>query len=159
MKQTIREKVNKWVEEESLQRTLALKVISKNDPWQGMSEEEVEDRREFIRCHLLKDFELLLIIPIQPRESDFWFQSHQEFMESAFNTNDFQKGKRPFDKYGYRIKKVLEQAKDLAILHSCISQPEGKAIKIFCGNLINSHTNSNTETKKESSNLANSLFL
>jgi len=81
MKQTIREKVNKWVEEESLQRTLALKVISKNDPWQGMSEEEVEDRREFIRCHLLKDFELLLIIPIQPRESDLWFQSHQEFME------------------------------------------------------------------------------
>lgn len=128
MKQTkqISKTVDKWKEEESQQRTLALKVIRKNDPWQGMSEEEVEDRKEFIRCHLLKEFELLLIIPIQPRESDFWFQSHQEFMESAFNTWDFQKNKIPFDKYGYRIKKILEQVKELAMLHSCISQQEGR---------------------------------
>jgi len=34
--------------------------------------------------------------------------------------------RRPFDKYGYRVKKVLEQVKDLALLHSCISQPEGR---------------------------------
>ena len=31
-----------------------------------------------------------------------------------------------FDNYGYRIKKVLEQVKDLAMLHSCISQQEGR---------------------------------
>ena len=128
MKQTkqISQTVDRWVEEESHQRNLALKVIRKNGPWRDMPEEEIEDRREFIRCYLLKEFELLLMVPIQPRENDFWFSSHQEFMESAFNTYDFQKDRKPFDKYGYRLKKVLEQVKDLAILHSCISQTEGR---------------------------------
>ena len=105
---------------------MALKVIRKNDPWQGMSEEEIEDRREFIRCYINKEFELLLLIPIQPRESDFWFSSYEDFKESPFNTWDFQRNRKPFDKYGYRIKKILEHVKDLAILHSCISQPEGR---------------------------------
>ena len=104
MKQTIRETVDRWVEEESQQRTLALKVIRQNNPWQDMSEEEVEDRKEFIRCYLLRDLEILHMIPTQPRENDFWFSSHQEFLESAFNTYDFQKDKKPFDKYGYRLK-------------------------------------------------------
>jgi len=126
MKSAISQTVSKWVEEESQHRTLALKVIRQNDPWQGMTEEEIEDRREYIRCYLLKDVELLLMIPIQPRENDFWFSSHQEFIESPFNTHDFQRNRKPFDKYGYRIKKVLEQIKDLAILHSCISQSEGR---------------------------------
>ncbi|MGD0920015.1 MAG: hypothetical protein ABSB22_26560 [Thermodesulfobacteriota bacterium] len=126
MKSAISQTVSKWVEEESHQRTLALKVIRKNDPWRDMLEEEIEDSKEFIRCYLLRDFELLLQIPTEPRENDFWFSNHQEFMESAFNTHDFQKDKKPFDKYGYRNKKVLEQIKDMAILHSCISQAEGR---------------------------------
>jgi hypothetical protein len=126
MKSAISQTVSKWVEEESHQKTLALKVTRKNDPWQNMSEEEIEDRREFIKCYMQKDFELLLLIPIQPRENDFWFSSHEEFLESPFNTHDFQKDRKPFDKYGYRIKKVIEHMKDLAILHSCISQPEGR---------------------------------
>jgi hypothetical protein len=124
MEQTIGQNVDKWMEEE--QKLLAAKVIRNSDPWNGLDKEEVEDRREFIRCYINKDFELLLLIPIQPRENDFWFSSYQEFMESAFNTHDFQKDRKPFDKYGYRIKKVLEQIKDLAILNSCISQPEGR---------------------------------
>jgi len=92
-----------------------------------MSDEEIEDRREFIRYYLLKDFELLLLIPVKPRENGFWFSDYDEFKESAFNTWDFEKMHGPFDKYGYRVKKVLEQVKDLALLHSCISQPEGRA--------------------------------
>jgi len=126
MKSAISQTVSKWVEEESHQKTLALKVIRKNNPWQNMSEEEIEDRREFIKCYMQKEFELLLLIPIQPQENDFWFSSHEEFIESPFNTWDFQRNKKPFDKYGYRIKKVIEHVKDLAILHSCISQPEGR---------------------------------
>jgi len=138
MKSAISQTVSKWVEEESQHRTLALKVIRQNDPWQRMTEEEIEDRREYVRCYLLKDFELLLMIPIQPRENDFWFSSHQEFIESPFNTHDFQRNRKPFDKYGYRIKKVLEQIKDLAILHSCISQAEGrKNIQTRFENLVN----------------------
>jgi len=126
MTQTISKTVDKWMEEEGHQRKLALKIIRKYDFWSGMTEEEIEDCRECIRCYLLKDFELLFMKPLPPRENDFWFSNHQEFMESAFNTHDFQKDKKPFDKYGYRIKKVMEQIKDLAILHSCVSQPEGR---------------------------------
>ena len=119
--------VDMWIDEESLPVSPALSVIRTNDPWFGMSVEEVEDHREYIRCYINKDFELLLQITIQPSENDFWFANHQEFMESAFNTWDFQKDRKPFSKYGYRVKKVLEQVKDLAIMHSCISQLEGRA--------------------------------
>ena len=127
MKQTISKTVDNWMEEGTHQGVSVLKVVRKNDPWYGMSEEEIEDRREFIRCYLLKDMEVLLMVPVPPGGNYFWFSSHQEFIESAFNTWNFQRGKKPFDKYGYRTKKVMEQVKDLAILHSCISQPEGRA--------------------------------
>jgi hypothetical protein len=126
MKQAIGETVDRWMEEETHPRVRRVSIIRKCSPWYGMSEEEIEDRREFIRCYLLKDFELVLMIPVQPRENDFWFSSHQEFIESAFNTHDFQKDRKSFDKYHYRIRKVMEQVKDLALLHSCISQPEGR---------------------------------
>ena len=127
MKQTIGETVNRWMKEEIHPKVGRISAIRKNSPWYGMSEEEIEDRREFIRYYLLKDFELLLLIPVKPRENGFWFSDYDEFKESAFNTWDFEKMHGPFDKYGYRVKKVLEQVKDLALLHSCISQPEGRA--------------------------------
>ena len=126
MKQNISETVSKWLNEEAQPRARRIMAVRKNNPWYGMSDEEIEDRREFIRCYLLKDFELVLMLPVQPRETDFWFASHDEFRESAFNTWDFERMRRPFDKYGYRVEKVLEHVKDLALLHSCISQPEGR---------------------------------
>ena len=126
MKQTISETVDRWMKEDTYPKVRRVTAIRKNSPWYGISDEEIEDRREFIRCYLLKDFEPILMIPAQPAENDFWFASHEEFNESAFNTWDFQKLRRPFDKYGYRVKKVLEHVKDLALLHSCISQPEGR---------------------------------
>jgi hypothetical protein len=43
---------------------------------------------------------------------------------SAFNTADFHNTMRPLNKYGYAIKKIMEHVKDLAVMHSCISQPE-----------------------------------
>lgn len=47
---------------------------------------------------------------------------------SAFNTMDFIKGFQgwEFDKYRYFTDKVAERAADLAIMHSCISSPEGR---------------------------------
>jgi hypothetical protein len=104
-----------------------LRVEKRNNPWYGMSEEEVEDRKEFIRCYLNKEFEVILQIPIEPYGNDNWAPGHQEFMESAFNTWDFQRAQRPFNKCAYRIRKVMEQVKELAVLHSSISGPEGKA--------------------------------
>lgn len=121
----VSEQVDKWVEEDGLQGGLV--VVRTKDPWYGMSEEEVEDRKEFIRCYLNRDFAVLFFIPVQPRENDFWASSYQEFIESAFNTYDFQRDQQPFNNYAYRIRKILEQVKDLGILHSCISQPESRA--------------------------------
>ncbi len=114
------------VDRDDLPVSPALKVERRNDPWYGYTEEEIEDCREFIRCYLRQEFEVLLQIPVGPRESDFWFESYEEFLESAFNTHDFQRNQKPFDKYGYRVKKVLEKVEDLAILHSCISSVVGR---------------------------------
>jgi replicative DNA helicase len=119
--------VDTWVSEDEIPFSPTLKIIRRSDPWYGMSEEEIEDAKEFIRCHLLKDHETILQIPIQAQENDFWAPNHQDFLESAFNTWDYQRTQKPFDKYAWRIKKVLEKIKDLAMLHSSISQPEGKA--------------------------------
>jgi len=123
----ISQTVDSWIGEEEIPVSPFLKIIRKNNPWYGMSEEEVEDRKEFIRCYINNEFEILLQIPIPPRENDFWFPSYQEFLESAFNTYDYQKNQTPFNKYAYRIKKIMEEVKDLAIMHSSISQPEGRA--------------------------------
>jgi hypothetical protein len=123
----ISQTVDGWISEEEIPVSPALKVIRANDPWHGMSEEEVEDAKEFIRCYLLKDFELILQIQVQAQEKDFWAPNHQDFLDSAFNTWDFQRTQTPFNKYAYRIRKILEQVRDLAIYHSSTSQPEGKA--------------------------------
>jgi hypothetical protein len=126
MKENISQEVSKWIEEEAEPKIRMVCPVRTRSPWYGMSDEEIEDRKEYIRWYFLKDFELVLMIPVQPRESDFWFATDDEFKESAFNTWDFERTQRPFDKYGYRIKKVMERVKDLALLHSCISQPEGR---------------------------------
>ena len=109
---------------EEERRGVLLRVGRQSDPW--ANEEEIEDIKEFIRWYLNKNFVALLQIPLPPREGDFWFSSYEEFLESAFNTHDFHKDRKPFDKYGYRVKKVLEKVKDLAILYSCISSGEDR---------------------------------
>jgi hypothetical protein len=84
---------------------------------------EVNDRTEFIRCYLQREYELLLSIPKQEPGWDFFVEN---FEESAFNTYAFQRDKRLFDHYHYRIKKVLERVEDLAVLHSCLLSEGGR---------------------------------
>ena len=62
-----------------------LKVIHLNDPDFGMTEDEINDRNEFVRCYILKDFEAILSIPIK-YEKEFFIDNWQH---SAFNTEDF----------------------------------------------------------------------
>ena len=120
--------VDSWVYVEELPVSANLKVLRKNNPDYGLTEDEIQDRNEFIRCHLLKDFELLTMIPKQDTVRDFFIPdcdvSESEY--SAFNTHDFQRTLRPFNKYGYVVKKLLERVKDLAIMHSSISSPQGR---------------------------------
>jgi len=121
-------KVDSWIVEEELPVRATLKVIKRRDPDYGLAEDEIADRKEFIRCYLLRDFRLLMMIPKQDEAVDFFIPdcdvSESEY--SAFNTHDFQRILRPFNKYGYAIKKLMERVKDLAILHSSISSEEGR---------------------------------
>ena len=102
------------------------RVIRKNDPDLGLTDDEIQDRIEFIRCYLFKDFELLMMIPKQTCENDFFVQDCDVCQEeySAFNTHDYQRHLRPFNKYAYAMKKVMERVKDLAIMHSCCTYIE-----------------------------------
>ena len=119
-----------WVPEEQLPPSAGLKAICKTDPNHGLSEDEIQDRNEYIRCYLLKDFEHLMIIPKQNTEDDFFIHDCDVFSPqySAFNTHDFQKQMRPFNMQGYVMKQIMERVKDLAIMHSCIGEPENRQL-------------------------------
>ena len=120
--------VDSWISEEDLPVRANLKVLRKNKHDYRLTEDEIQDRKEFIRCHLLSDFELLTMIPKQDTEDDFFiFDCDVTSPEySAFNTHDYQRTQRLFNKYHYAMKKIMEQVKDLAIMHSCISDEEGR---------------------------------
>ena len=121
--------IDTWIPEEELPVRAGLKVIRIDDPDYGHTEDEIQDRNEFIRCYMMKDFELFTLIPKQLSESDFFIIDFNVLDEeySAFNTHDFQELLRPFNRYGYAMKKIMERVKDLAILHSSISSQEGRS--------------------------------
>ena len=113
-----------WVEFEELPVRSNLKVIRENDPDYGFTADEIQDRYEFIRCYLLKEYELILMIPKQEKQCDFFVV---DFLESAFNTYDYQGMVSLFNSYGYASRKVLDSVKDLAIMHSALSSEEGRS--------------------------------
>ena len=112
-----------WITEKELPPSAALKVIRLNDPNYGLTEDEIQDRYEFIRCYMLSGFGLLRMIPKQESENDFFIPDFNPSDEgyNAFNTVDFQRTLMPFDKYGYAMKKIIERVKELAIIHSSAS--------------------------------------
>ena len=57
--------VDSWIAEEELPPRAGLKVIRRNDLNYGLTEDEIQDRNEFIRCYLLSYHELLTMIPQQ----------------------------------------------------------------------------------------------
>ena len=120
--------IESYFPDEQLPPSPALKVIHINDPDYGQTEDEIQDRYEFIRCYLLSEFESLMLIPKQDLNNDFFIADvdvyHDDY--SAFNTHDFQKLRRKFRRYNYAMQKILERVKDLAIMHSCITQPENQ---------------------------------
>ena len=128
MNTTISNTVDSRFVEEELPVAANIKVIRRSDPNYGLSEDEIQDRMEFIRCYILQDFELLMMIPKQTTEVDFFIVdcTADDVEYSAFNTHDFQRQQRPFNKYHYAMKKIMERVKDLAIMHSCISSPEDR---------------------------------
>jgi hypothetical protein len=117
-----------YIPEEELPVRAGIRVIRESDPDCGLSDDEIADRNEFIRCHLARELELLMMIPAKQHEDDFFIPDYQVTDDgySAFNTVDFQKTLTPFDGYGYAMAKIMEQVENLAILYSVITREEGK---------------------------------
>lgn len=117
-----------WIPEEELAVWANLRVEKRNDPNFGLTEDEIQDRAEFIRCYLLSEFEHLLRVPMQDARNDFFFHdcdvNNPEY--SAFSTHDFQRTMRPFNRHGYAVKEILERVRDLALMHSSISRAEDR---------------------------------
>ena len=107
---------------------MGLRVERASDPDYGFSDDEIADRREFIRCYLAREFELLMMIPSPAQEENFYIPDFHVADDgySAFNTHDFQKTLTPFDKFGYAMKKIMERAEEIAILHSVMTREEGR---------------------------------
>jgi len=102
-----------------------------------MDEDEIEGYWDFISWYLGQEHLLLLGIP-KHEESDFWTAELDELGNnaSAMNTHDFER-LYPFNKYHYKLKKMCERVKDLALTHSCISDVEGrKKVKNWFLNLV-----------------------
>ena len=117
-----------YIPEEECPVRAGLRIERKSDPDYGLSEDEIADRNEFIRCYLVREFELLMMIPAETGVDDFFIPDCHvtDDAYSAFNTVDFQQSIKPFDKYGYAMKKIMDRVKALAILHSSISREEGR---------------------------------
>ena len=117
-----------WIVDEDLPPAPTLKVVCKKDPDYGLTEDEIRDRKEFRRCYLRKEFELLTMIPEQDEQNGFFIGDYSVVDDeySAFNTTDFHRLLRPFNKYGYAMKKIMERVKFLAIDHSSVSDEAGR---------------------------------
>ena len=113
------------IPEETFPPRAGLIVARTKDPNHGLTEDEIQDRLEFIRCYLLKDFEVLMMIPRPDYQDDFFIPEMNVTCDaySAYNTYDFQNQRQQFNKYRYAMGKIMERIQDLAIMHSSISNP------------------------------------
>lgn len=128
MNQRLKTAYEERIPEEELPVRAGIRVIRRSDPDYGLSEDEIADRYEFIRCYLAREYEVLMMLPADTGENDFFLADFHvtDAAYSAFNTIDFQRYMKPFDKYGYAMKKIMGRVNHLAILHSAISHEEGK---------------------------------
>lgn len=121
----IGEIVDSWIAQEEIPRRANLKVIKSFDPYEGMDLDEIEAYLEFRGWYMAKDHTVLLSIPKPFVEKNFWPEP-DDAVSFAYGSVDFQRLRGDFDKYAYRIQKILERVKDLAQTYSCISHDEGK---------------------------------
>ena len=120
--------VEGWIEEQELPVKAGLKVVRQWDLHLGQSEEEVEAWVEFIGWHLRQDRVLLLLIPGQETGDGFYIGDYGvvDSEYSAFNTHDFDRLRGEFNRQAYARWKLLERVEELALIHSCISDEEGR---------------------------------
>ena len=135
----VSETVEAWIAEEELPVSAGLKRVRKYDLYTDMDESEIEAYWDFISWYLGQEHLLLLSMP-KPEEDEFLGVELDELGNdvSAMNTHDFER-LHPFDRYHYKVKKMCERVRDLALTHSCISDEEGrKNVKNRFLNLVRS---------------------
>ena len=129
MKQEISKQVQNWILEQDLPSKASMRPINRFDGLYPESEEEKQAYWSFISWAINSEHAVLLYIPKQKNENDFWQLDLDESGTdvSAFNTADFERlHKHGFDKYAYKIKKIYEKVENLALLYSCITTEAGK---------------------------------
>lgn len=112
-----------WVPDSQLPVWGGLKPVNKSLPDHGLHEDDIRDRNEFIRVYFQSEYAPILLIP-NAEEKDLFSLDLMD--EGAFGTHDFQKLLRPFDKYRFAMKKIMERIRDLAILYSVVQSSEDK---------------------------------
>lgn len=128
-RKTISIEVDRWITEQELPTRPFLKRISQYDDLYPEDPDEYEAYCDFISWYLSLDYLPLTIIPAVATEK--FVIEVDEFGNNvtAFNTVDYLR-LNPFSKYHYRIKKMYERVKQLAIAFSTNSTREGKEIAI-----------------------------
>jgi hypothetical protein len=117
-----------YIPEEELPVKAGIQVVRESHPDYGLPEDEIADRNEFIRCYLARELDFLMMIPFTEQEGNFFIPDFHVADDgySAFNTHDYQRTLKPFDKYGYAMKKIMERVEDIAILYSVMTRNEGR---------------------------------
>jgi len=123
-KEQISNVVDCWIVEEDLPPRPGLKPIREFSSLDIDNEEERQAYWDFVHWFMAQDYALLLSIP-KPPENDFWTFEHDDAISFHYSSIDYQKA-HPFDRYAFRLRKIYEKVDDLALLHSCICQEEGK---------------------------------
>ncbi len=122
--------VDSWIVEEEYPSSTHLKVERTSaryfNPCQDMEDEEATAYWEFIYRIVSREHAILFSIP-KPEAPDFFAVELDEFGNnvSAFNTHDFER-LYPFNKYQWKLNRIFDKVKDLAITYSCLSNEDGR---------------------------------
>lgn len=128
-KQIVVNAVHPWIIEQDLPPNGTLKAWRPNHPNHGLTEDEIEERTEFIAWHLRQETALLDIIPTPNRDYGFFIADLEvtDTEYSAFNTHDYQRQRCRVNWAIIAKQKLVDRVQELALLHSCLSTEAGQA--------------------------------
>ena len=157
----IGKEVDSWIRKEDLPIGAFLK-IKKTEAIEFKSPEEREAWSDFIAWYLSLDYLPIMAIP-KPDKLEFWMP-HDDWKESAFNTEDFARTQVPAWKRaeGFMVAELNKRALDLAQTHASISDKEGKdRTKERFRSLLEKYPpkNGNDGLKRKRQGIAQSIWL
>jgi hypothetical protein len=118
--------VDKWIAEEDLPAGSGLRPVRLFDELRIFDREEAEAYWDFIGWFLGRDYALLECVPVGGTGKFFVSDDSDCAISHAFGSADYLDSVPEFNKYAYRLRKVFERVKVLAITHSCAFGDDGK---------------------------------